>query len=207
MRKGDDLGFETGLSEIMLHAALRRLGFQLEAHPEIPGTQNQPDFLVRSAVGDRVMYVEITTINHAAERAPRDRREAVVFEAMNGARLPQDARLSYEVLSYGRASPSVNRIRTAVERWATNNVVVARAGKYVAQIFPLDGWCFRIALLTGFKPRPGGRQIAMSGALNGRIVGAPPVSDGLRRVLKGRRQSTEGSIFPMSSQYSTVQTV
>src|SRR5882724_9195732 len=41
MRRGDDLGFATGLSEIMLHATFRRPGFVLEAHPEIPGTANR----------------------------------------------------------------------------------------------------------------------------------------------------------------------
>lgn len=38
MRKGEDLGFATGLSEIILHAAFCRLGFTLDAHPEILGT-------------------------------------------------------------------------------------------------------------------------------------------------------------------------
>src|SRR5437879_6251400 len=84
MGKGQDLGFATGLSEIMLHAAFRRLGFALEAHPEIPGTANRLDFLVRRPDGDPVTYLEITTMNPSSAQVARDKREAVVFEALNG---------------------------------------------------------------------------------------------------------------------------
>jgi hypothetical protein len=70
MRKGGDLGFGTGLSELMLHAALLRLGCSLEPHPEMPDTTKRLDFLVRRQDGERVAYLEITTMNRPPRRSP-----------------------------------------------------------------------------------------------------------------------------------------
>lgn len=186
MRKGDDLGFATGLSEIVLHTTLRRLGFVLEAHPEIPGIRNRLDFLIRQPDGTRVAYLEITTMNPPAAEVARDRREAIVFEALNGAVLPDDLRLSYEVASFGMASPSVTKIRAAVERWASAHADAARNTPAVDETFLVDDWKLRLALISGFAPRPGGRQIAVYGIMNGRFVGAVPPTNGLAKALDAK---------------------
>ena len=186
MRKGEDLGFTAGLSEIILHAAFCRLGFALDAHPEIPGTSNRPDFLVYRPSGEPLAYIEITTMNPPEAKVARDRREAVVFEALNGATLPDDLRLRYQVESYGKASPSVKNIRTAVERWAMKHAEAARGGRAIRETFAVDDWCFDLALMSGFSPRPGGRQIAIYGVMNGRIVGAVPSTEGLAKALDAK---------------------
>jgi hypothetical protein len=183
MRTGEDLGFATGFGEIMLHAAFRRLGFSPEPHPMIPGTSNRPDFLLRRSSQERVAYVEITTMNPPTEEVSRGHREAVVFEALNRATLPDDLRLSYEVTSYGTASPSLRRIRPAVKRWAAKHAEAARAGTPVREILALDDWRFSLALMSGFAPRPGGRQIALYGLMNGRFVGPAPSTEGLAGAL------------------------
>ena len=54
MRKGEDLGFATARSEIMLHAVFHRLGFIPEPHPTIVSTPNRPDFLLRRPSQERV---------------------------------------------------------------------------------------------------------------------------------------------------------
>lgn len=186
MRKGEDLGFASGLSEIILHAVFRRLRFTLEAHPEIPGTTHRLDFLVCRQDGERLAYLEITTMNPPAAQVARERREAVVFEALNDAALPEDLRLSYEVASYGQASPSAKTIRTAVERWAAEHAGAARDGEEVQEEFDVDDWRFRLALMCGFATRPGGRRIALYGTMNGRIVGSMPSTDGLAKALKAK---------------------
>lgn len=196
MRKGEDLGFATGLAEILLHAAFCRLGFSPEPHPTIPGTSNRPDFLLRRSSQERVAYVEITTMNPAAGDVSRDRREAVVFEALNGARLPEDLRLGYEVTSFGKASPSAKRIRAAVECWAVKRAEAARAGVQVREVFAVDDWCFALVLMSGFAPRPGGRQIALYGVMNGRIVGVVPSNKGLAGALDTKATKYGGLDLP-----------
>jgi hypothetical protein len=189
MRNGNDLGFGTGLAETMLHAALTRLGFRLVLHPEVPGTTNRLDFLVGRENGERVAYLEITTMNPPAAEVARDNREAVLFEALNSAAIPDDLWLTYEVAAYGSASPSRNRLQREVENWAHERADAARAADRVERVFAIDDWRFRLALIGGFRSRAGGRRIALSGAMHGRIVGAPPSIDGLARALdaKARR--------------------
>jgi hypothetical protein len=182
MRKGGDLGFATSLCEVILHRAIGRLGFALQAHPELPGTSNRLDFAILRD-GERIAYLEVTTINPPDPHKPRDRWEGAIVGTLNAAALADDLRLIYEVGSYGKSSPSQKRIKTAVECWAHQNAAFARAGRRVERILDIDDWRFRLRLLPGFKPRPGGRRIAIYGALNGRMVGAPPSSEGLCKAL------------------------
>jgi hypothetical protein len=193
MRKGGDLGFATSLCEVILHRALNQLGFVLRAHPEIPGTSNRLDFAILRD-GEPTAYLEVTTINPPDLHKPRDRRESAIFETLNAAALPDDVRLSYEVFSYGTASPSQKTIKTVVERWVHENAAFARGGRRVDKEFVIGDWRFRVGLLAGFKPRPGGRRIAMYGALNGRMVGIPPSNQGLRKALNEKAGKYGGEL-------------
>jgi hypothetical protein len=181
MRKGEDLGFATSLCEVILHRALRQLGFALRAHPELPGTSNRLDFAIFRD-DERMAYLEVTTINPPDPHKPRDRREGAIFETLNAAALPDDVRLIYEVRSYGKTNPSQKRIKRVVERWAHENVAFARTSRRVEKEFVIDDWRFRLALVAGFKPRPGARRIAMYGALNGQMVGCSTIN---RRTPQG----------------------
>jgi hypothetical protein len=182
MRKGEDLGFATGLCEVILHRALSQLGFSLRVHPELAGTSNRLDFAI-CRDGRRMAYLEATTMNPPDAHKPRGRREGAIFETLNAATLPDDVRLIYEVLSYGKASPSLKKIKQCVELWARENAAFARKGQPVNKELEIGDWRFRLGLRAGFKPRPGGRRIAMYGTLNGRMVGAPPSNEGLGKAL------------------------
>lgn len=48
--------------ELYLHAALRRAGYELVAHPEIAGSQRHPDYRVVSAQG--CFYLEARITGH-----------------------------------------------------------------------------------------------------------------------------------------------
>ena len=48
------------LFEIFLHQLLSALGCTVEVHPQIPGSDNKPDFLVRQ--GDKRFYLEATSV-------------------------------------------------------------------------------------------------------------------------------------------------
>lgn len=186
MRGKQDLGFASGLSEITLHAALLRLGFKLEPHPEIPGTPNRPDFLVLRANGERLAYLEITSINPASTQVGRDKREGVVFEGINSAVLPDDLRLLYEVITYGKSSPSERKVRAAIERWAGEQAKAARSGERVEKDFLLDDWRFRLVLLHVPDAGAEGRKIAIHGIMDGRIIGTVPSTDGLSTALDAK---------------------
>lgn len=185
MRAGGNLGFASGLAEIIMHEVMRCQGYSLQPHPDVPGTANHPDFLVRRADGTPLAYLEVTTINPPVAAEARDKREAVVFEALNNAVIPEDLRLGYEVRSFGTASPSAKRIRAEVERWAEEHADEARAS-LVQQNFQIDDWSFSLDLTGGFKARPDGKRIAFRGMINGRVLGAVPSLGGLAKALDAK---------------------
>ena len=52
------------LFEIFLHQLLSALGCTVEVHPQIPGSDNKPDFLVRQ--GNKRFYLEATSVGKAS---------------------------------------------------------------------------------------------------------------------------------------------
>jgi hypothetical protein len=162
MRGSGDLGFESGLIELVMHAALVRLGYRIEIHPTLDGNNNRPDFLIRSTDGEPLAYIEVTTINPDTESVADEQREAVIQDRLNAVQLPEDMRLSYHVEARGPNSPSLNRLVAQVEVWARTEAEAARSGTPVERVFSVGGWEIGLRLVPGFRPRPGGRQIAFA---------------------------------------------
>jgi hypothetical protein len=160
MKGSGDLGFESGLIELVMHASLVRLGHRVEIHPTLNGNGNRPDFLIRSADGEPRAYIEVTTINTDTKSVADEQREAVIQDRLNAVLLPEDMRLGYHVEKRGPHSPSLNRLVTQVEIWARTKAEAARSGATVKRIFAVGGWEIGLRLIPGFKPRLGGRQIA-----------------------------------------------
>jgi hypothetical protein len=189
MHTGGDIGFVSAFAEVLAHAVLVRFGFALTPHPEVPGTSNRPDFLVTSEAGDRVAYLEITTLNPSNQDVGRDAREGQLFETLNRCELPDDLRLEYSVLAFGQGSPPGRRISREVERWAVAEAQLARDGFRIERTFEIDGWHIQLALLPGFEGSPNSRRIAVWGLIDGNFVGDPGSPDDLKRALdqKGKK--------------------
>jgi hypothetical protein len=62
----------------------------------------------------------------------------------------------------------------------------ARGAGVLQKSFVLNDWSFILALMSGFAPRPGGRQIALYGVMNGRIVGTMPSTEDLIKSLDAK---------------------
>jgi len=162
MRQSGDLGYEGGLVELMMHASLTRLSFEVEVHPTLEAKGNRPDFLLRNADREPVAYVEVTTINPTKDAVAADRREAVIYDRLNRARIPEDLRLSYHVERCVADSPSLNKLLAAVEIWAREVADEARSGAVMERVFEAGDWEIGLRLVAGFRPRPGGRRIAFA---------------------------------------------
>ena len=63
---------QSAFFELLVHAMLRKLGYDVEPHPDIPGSSRRPDFLVNT--GEQSFYLEATVIG-------RDRRETAATAA------------------------------------------------------------------------------------------------------------------------------
>jgi hypothetical protein len=77
MQHGGNEAFGAALCELLVATFLTKFGLKLVFHPDVPGSSNHPDFAVFDEAGKTVCYVEVTTINRAAERGKEQNREAV----------------------------------------------------------------------------------------------------------------------------------
>ncbi len=161
MRTDDDLHYSTGLCELVTHASLRRLGFDVEVHPVLKSNANRPDFCVTTD-GQKLAYVEVTTINPPRDEIASDRREAQIYDRLNQLSIPDDLRLGYDVLVYGLSSPSLARLAAEAGRWVLANADAARRKEEVQGVFEAGDWKIQLHLFGGFRARAGGPRIAIS---------------------------------------------
>ena len=103
-RTPEEIKFDTAVAEIVMHAAFRRLGFQVDVHPDLGDVRRTPDFLLRDSTGKPLAYVEVTSINPPDDEVGRNNREALIFEALNQVDIPGDLGLMYDVEAFGQAA-------------------------------------------------------------------------------------------------------
>lgn len=72
LQSGEDDHFESAFWELYLHEAYRRSGYELEVHPDIPGTTTHPDFRVAGASGH--FYLEAVRLGTAPAKRGEERR-------------------------------------------------------------------------------------------------------------------------------------
>ena len=100
--------------ELYLHEVFHRLGYQLEPHPEVPGTRNRPDFLVSE--DNEKFYLEGTLVADALLDAGAKKRRAMVLDSLG--KLETSAfTLDVEIWEEGDGQPSAGALRARLERW------------------------------------------------------------------------------------------
>jgi hypothetical protein len=114
VRSGKDWQFASAFWELYIHESLRREGFQVTSHPDMPDTSAHCDYLARRD-GD-ALYLEATVVGSSeAERAAEGRRNTV-YDLLNKLESP-DYFLWLDVDEEGPASPSVRQLREDLARW------------------------------------------------------------------------------------------
>ena len=182
-KSGNDLNFDSALTEVIIHATLLRCGFRVDTHPATPSSTGRPDFLLKRRTGQPVAFVEVTTINVPDEEMGQDGREGLIFDALNKIEIADDLRLSYGVKAYGKCSPSIKKLRRAIQKWTSDHADRARRAEHVEDDFPCEDWIFRLSLMAGFSPNPGGRRIAIWGHVTDAPAQALDAVSGLRNAL------------------------
>lgn len=149
-RKNDSLGYQASLAELTIHAALVRQGYSVEVHPACEHPTRKPDFLAKDKDGNPIAYVEVTTFGPAQEHVTQSNREATIYNAIDKAKVPAGFRFTYDVVTYGQASPNTGKLCKEIEEWAAasqqdNPEVVP------TKVFEADDWKIEIGLMGGFK--------------------------------------------------------
>lgn len=115
-RSPDEVHHYSAFFELYLHELLRLLGYAVEVHPALPGTDRQPDFRA-SRQGDISFYLEaiVATDRSDNERAA-DARLNDVYDALNKVRSP-DFFINASVTGSPSSQVPGRRLRSEVERF------------------------------------------------------------------------------------------
>lgn len=195
-RKGGTLAYQAALAELLVHATLKKQGYTVEVHSACGHPSRRPDFLAKNEAGAAVAFVEVTTFGPSLDLVGRSKRGAAVYNGIDKVRLPAGCRLGIEILKHGANTPSLKKLRVAIEKWALGQGEI-EAGTTRTQLFRIDDWKIELVLFGGFaKDVVPDRAIASAmGEL--RVVGAAAE---IREAL-----STKGSAYdPLDAPYLVV---
>jgi hypothetical protein len=149
-KEGASVQYEAALAELVIHAALRRLGWTVEIHPACPHPTRRPDFLVKDGAGNRLAFVEVTTFGPEVETTKAGNREGAIYNALDTVDLPAGWLLGYSVDQYGATSPSLRTLKRDVERWAAE-VCGDDPAQMPQRVFEAGDWRIALTLHGGFR--------------------------------------------------------
>lgn len=110
--------FVASTCELVTRRFLIGAGLSVETHPTVPGTTERPDFAAKNEQGAIKAYVEVTTTNPSAELVGQMNRENLIYEAIDGANIPNGGILGYHLVKAGSDSPPLVPLVSSVEEWA-----------------------------------------------------------------------------------------
>jgi hypothetical protein len=184
MRYGGNEAFGAALCELVVATYLAKLSLKIVFHPDVPGSSNHPDFAIVDDTGKVLCYVEVTTVNRASERAKEQNREAVIYNAIDGANLPAGCALGYNLVRAGPNSPATKPLVASVEKWAQENEEQARTTDVVSS-FAAGKWIIELELYAGGDTGARGHAIGVASMGGGTISPHKDIRAAL--VKKSRR--------------------
>jgi hypothetical protein len=185
LRADDRYGYQAALSELLVHAALKRQKYHVELHPKTEQNSNQLDFLVRNSDGTTAAYIEVTSFGPAVEFFAKQKRGSDIYNYLDRAKLPPGVRLGLHFVKYGANTPRLKTLRRIVEAWAASAGEIDPAAP-PSRIIEIDDWQIEFFLFSGFAT-DGAPSRAIAGALGaGRIV-KPEIEIRQALNIKGNR--------------------
>jgi len=188
MRSGDRRQFLGAFWETYLFVSFEQLGFGLNTHPQVPGSNRRPDFRIETNQGPA--YVEATVASASDDELARDRRRGQIYDSINQLN-SRNFWLSLDLLNEGNEAPSITRCLPAIQTWL-NDLDVDDASQLLdarrfddLPSYGIEdrGWSIRItALPRGAESRgqPAGRPIAFYPVESGSFDGRRPILAALR---------------------------
>jgi len=184
MRHGGDVAFGAAFCELLIATFVTKSNLKIIFHPDVPESSNHPDFAVVGDDENVLCYVEVTTVNRAAERAKQQNREAVIYNAIDGVNIPSGCLLGYNLIRAGPNSPPTKPLIAAIEVWARENEERARTTEVVGT-FTAGEWTFELDLFAGGEPGARGHAIGVA-SLGGGLI-SPHKDIRAALVRKSRR--------------------
>jgi hypothetical protein len=184
-RKNESLEYQTALAELTTHAALKNQGYAVDVHPASDQTDRKPDFLARDAKGESAAYVEVTTFGPSKDFTGKHKRAADIYNGVDKAKLPVGCRLGLDILKHGTKTPSLQKLRDSIEKWA-GNIGEINPDDPPSKTFEIEDWKIEIILFGGFTPDIESKHAIATAMGDVRIVSAETE---IRQALstKGKR--------------------
>ncbi|MEN8671706.1 hypothetical protein [Nocardioides sp.] len=184
LSKGDNHSFESAFWELYLHQLVKGSGFDVDIHPEVPGSTKHPDFLVRAP---QPFYLEAVSVGTNRERVRSDRRLHDVEAVLDKTRV-DGWTLSFNWERIGLQPLKATRLRDELLAWlgtldhpAEGDDALTQGFVPPSYSFDHEGWSLEFkALPVRSNQAP---LVAIRGA--GRAVGVDNKT-GLRRVLDAK---------------------
>lgn len=190
LRSGDDRQFDSASFELLLHALLRALNYELEPHPLLTnGSASRPDFLVSTPQGNRFFLEAVLASEISDATVGTAAIKGSVMDALNAV---THANFVIDVLDEGhpKTQPSGKKLARSVLAWldsldpdAVQDQINANGYDAIAPfVWTHDGWTLSIKPIP-IKPERRGRAkslvgVSMGGA--GWINAWTPIRDAIK---------------------------
>lgn len=113
-RSSDNRNFLGAFWEIYLREVFRKQGFDISAHPAVPGSPYHPDFLLSR--GDESFYIEATVVHPSLAEEAAQKLESAIYDTLDQLDSPNFF-LEIEICTRGTGAPPVTRHRKRIEQW------------------------------------------------------------------------------------------
>jgi hypothetical protein len=194
LRSGDSRHFASGTFELFVHEYLRRLGFTLVPHPELPnGSATRPDFCVTCPDGSQLYLEAVCASDNDGRDLSAEARKAVALQSLDSAYHP-NFMVAVDSAGDPATQPSGRRLAAEVVRWLdmldADLAIAESADNYAAlpeYRWQHEDWQVRLRAIP-VKPDARGlprRLIGMRNFGAGWIDGWSPIRDAI--LAKSRR--------------------
>jgi len=113
VRSGDDFNYNSAIFELVLHAALSRLGCEISVHPVLLTGERRPDFLVQDT---QTFFLEAAVVSdESAQQRSAHRRMNSVYDALNQLQSP-DFLIGLELHGTPATPPPARALRDFLEK-------------------------------------------------------------------------------------------
>lgn len=202
-RSSNNANHQSAFWEVYLHELFSQMGFRLEVHPNVDGTTNHPDFLVKENDVPLFYLEAIVAGLPSTKEAGAEARLAEVFDLVNKMRV-SDWYLHVEHCGMPDTQPPIKELRRSLEQWLAS--LDAKSIDYALKAEDWDGlpqfeWRWE-SLTLSFTPSPRTPTSASSADSRpiGVMMGEPhllSVDNDIRRAVEAKAKKYGKLALPL----------
>lgn len=155
--RSDGRDTESAFFEILLHEFFRKLGCDIEVHPDVPGTSRNPDFLIRH--GDQALYLEAVIRSQARSQFAYDIHTEDALDKLNaissshfGVLVDVEGTLEVDLPTSRIQGPFLQRLTTLDPQQHADGEYIPGPIEVIADRWRLEGQLVRVSEPDDYPP-------------------------------------------------------